>query len=130
MIRFLALFLFLSGPLFAAPLDTLPDPQHEARAVALGGEFRCVVCQAESINDSAATMARDLRRLVRERIAAGATDDEIRAYVRARYGDFILLRPPVQANTTVLWMAPLVVLLTAGVFIVRFMRRRGLGRKV
>lgn len=91
----------------------LPDPAMEQRAVALGNMFRCVVCQSESINDSQADMARDLRQLVRDKIRSGWSDQQVIGYVRQRYGDFILLNPPVQENTLLLWGAPALFLLIA-----------------
>lgn len=123
----LLLFLFtllLVTPSLAATHDHLADPALEARAVALGTELRCVVCQAQSINDSEATMARDLRRLVRERIAAGDSDTAIRDYVRQRYGDFILLRPPVQQNTYLLWLFPALITVGGGWWVIRFIRQQ------
>jgi cytochrome c-type biogenesis protein CcmH len=124
----LLLLWLLAAPLPAAACDPLPDLRQEARAVALGAEIRCVVCQAESINDSAAGMARDLRCLVRERIAAGEGDDAIRNYLQDRYGDFILLRPPLQPNTMLLWLLPGVIFAVAGGLVLRFALRRGKGR--
>ena len=94
--------------------------------MALGNTFRCVVCQSESINDSQADMARDLRQLVRDKIHAGWTDQQVTDYVRTRYGDFILLKPPVQSNTLLLWGAPAVFLGLAGIGLFMTFRR---GRK-
>jgi cytochrome c-type biogenesis protein CcmH len=88
----------------------LADPVQEARAQALDHEIRCVQCQNEPIAQSTADIADDMRRLVRERIAAGDSDAEIRAYFRQRYGDFVLFRPPLDARTWMLWGAPLVFL--------------------
>ena len=112
----------LIGVLAAAPLG---DPRLEARALALDQEIRCVQCQSEPIAQSTADIAADMRRLVRERVAAGDSDEEIRAYFRARYGDFVLFRPPVDYRTWALWGAPFV-LLGAGLAAVRANRR---GRK-
>src|SRR5262245_4917562 len=97
------------------------DPAQEARANALEMEIRCVVCQNEPIAQSTADLAADMRRLVRERVAAGDSDDQIRAFFRARYGDFVLLRPPFDARTWALWGAPLALaaLGLAGVLSVR-----------
>ena len=96
--------------LFALAVATAPmaDPAQEARADALDAEIRCVVCQNEPISQSTADMAADMRRLVRERIAAGDSDDQIRAFFRERYGDFVLFRPPFDARTWALWAAPVV----------------------
>ncbi|MDX2274640.1 MAG: cytochrome c-type biogenesis protein [Hyphomonadaceae bacterium] len=101
----------------------LSDPAQEARAQALDAEIRCLVCENEPIAQSTAEVAADMRALVRERIAAGDSDAEIRAFFRERYGDFVLLRPPVDPRTWLLWGAPLL-LLTAGGALVWLGRRR------
>ena len=119
------LFLLLALPAFAATTSEsiLPDTAEEARAHSLGNEIRCVVCQSESINDSQADMARDLRALVREKISTGMSDDEVREFLRARYGDFILLKPPVQANTYALWGFPLFALAAGGLFAAAYFKK-------
>ena len=94
--------------------EHLADPALEARAVALQKQFRCLVCQGESLDESNAELAQDLRRLIRKRIEEGASDDAITAYLVSRYGDFILMKPPLVAETYALWFGPLVVLLIAG----------------
>jgi cytochrome c-type biogenesis protein CcmH len=99
---------------FAAPVaaravqpdEQLKDPALEARARRLSAELRCLVCQNESIDDSNAPLARDLRLLVRERLTAGDTDRDIRAFLVGRYGEFVLLRPPFNWRTALLWTAP------------------------
>jgi cytochrome c-type biogenesis protein CcmH len=106
------------------PDEILPDPKLEARARDLSAQLRCMVCQNQSIDDSNAELARDLRVLVRERLKAGDSDDAIRAYLVQRYGDFILLKPPFKAETLALWGAPLVILLAGGVAIFLGARRR------
>ncbi|MCS6931859.1 MAG: cytochrome c-type biogenesis protein CcmH [Acetobacteraceae bacterium] len=106
------------------PADMLPDPAQEARARAIGRELRCLVCQNESIEDSNADLARDLRLLVRERIRAGDSDAEVIAFLRARYGDFVLLRPPFTAATAALWLSPALAL-AGGVLAIWLVRRRG-----
>jgi cytochrome c-type biogenesis protein CcmH len=107
-----ALILLLALPAVAVePDERLGDPALEARARALSEELRCLVCQNESIDSSNAPLARDLRVLVRERLEAGDSDDQVLAYVTDRYGDFVLLRPPVQPNTYALWFGPAAVLL-------------------
>ena len=112
--RFLVCFLFLSSVAFAAPVpESLPNPAQETHARALQKEFRCLVCQGESIDESGAPLAADLRRLIREHIARGESDDQIRHYLVSRYGEFILMKPRVEPATYVLWAAPLVVLLLA-----------------
>ena len=88
----------------------LADPAQEARARALESEIRCVQCQNEPISQSTADIAIDMRGLVRERIAAGDSDDQIRAFFRERYGDFVLFRPPWDARTWLLWAAPFLLL--------------------
>lgn len=88
----------------------LADPAQEARARALDSEIRCVQCENEPIAQSTADIAVDMRRLVRERIAAGDSDAEIRSYFRTRYGDFVLFRPPWDARTWALWGAPFLLL--------------------
>jgi cytochrome c-type biogenesis protein CcmH len=109
------LLLMASAPAFAAPVaDTFSNPTTEARARALQRQLRCLVCQGESIDESGATLAADLRHLVRQQIADGKSDREIKDYLVARYGDFILMQPPLQADTYFLWLAPFVVLLGAG----------------
>ncbi len=101
----------------------LADPAQEARAQALDREIRCVQCQNEPIAQSTADIARDMRTLVRERIAAGDSDAEIRAFFRSRYGDFVLFRPPFDSRTWILWGAPLV-LLAGGLAAVMASQRR------
>jgi cytochrome c-type biogenesis protein CcmH len=92
------------------PSEMLDDPVLEARARALGLELRCPVCQSEPIDASNAELARDLRRLVRERLLAGDTDEQVLDYIHARYGDYVLLRPRVKPLTWVLWFGPFAVL--------------------
>jgi cytochrome c-type biogenesis protein CcmH len=110
-ILLLWLFLF-AAPAFAIGVDrqTLADPAQEARARALMHELRCLVCQNQSISDSDATLAVDLRGIVRERIAAGDSDAQVKAYLVKRYGDWVLLDPPLNATTFLLWSAPLLTL--------------------
>ncbi len=100
------------------PDEVLSDPKLEARARALSAELRCLVCQNQSIDDSAAPLARDLRLLVRERLKAGDTDAAVQAYLVARYGDFVLLKPPFKPETLLLWLAPPAVLLIGAALIV------------
>ncbi|MEI9887069.1 MAG: cytochrome c-type biogenesis protein [Rhizomicrobium sp.] len=111
-----ALFLlFAAGAALAVPAPgTLADPAQEARARALQKELRCMVCQGESIDESNAPLAADLRALIRARIAAGESDAEIKDYLVARYGDFILMKPPFEASTYALWLTPFLVLIVAG----------------
>ena len=118
---------------FAVPVPgTLPDPKQEARARALQKEFRCLVCQGESIDESNAPLAADLRRLIRERIARGDSDAQIERFLVSRYGDFILMKPPFEAQTWLLWLAPFGALLIGGVIgaTVVFNARRGVSGPV
>jgi cytochrome c-type biogenesis protein CcmH len=94
----------------AALVAPLPDPAQEARARALDAEIRCVECENEPISQSTADIAADMRALVRERIQAGDSDAQIRAYFAKRYGDFVLLRPPMKPETILLWAAPALLL--------------------
>lgn len=107
----------------AAAVTALGDPAQEARAQALEREIRCVQCQNEPIAQSTADVAADMRVLVRERIAEGDSDAEIRAFFRERYGDFVLFRPPWDARTWALWGAPLILVL-AGLALMRTMGGR------
>ena len=123
--RALFLLLLLASPAFAVqPGERLADPALESRARALSRELRCVVCQNESIDESSATIARDLRLLLRERLAGGDSDAQATAFLVARYGDFVLLRPPLRADTWLLWFGPFAALiLGAGIAIVALRRR-------
>jgi len=115
MMRLLAGLLFLAAPSYALdPGEALKDPALETRARALSQELRCLVCQNQSIDDSDAPLARDLRQMVRARLQAGDSDDEIRAAVVERYGEFALFRPRFGAHTFVLWAMPLFILLVGG----------------
>jgi len=115
MIRLLFCLLLLAGPAFAAPApDGFSDPAMEARAHALQRQLRCLVCQGESIDESGSSFAADLRALVHHQMAEGKTDKQIEDYLVARYGDFILMKPPLQPDTYILWLAPFLVLLMAG----------------
>ena len=110
----LACVLAVSSPVSTAiavePDEILSDQRLETRARKLSAELRCLVCQNQSIDDSNAPLARDLRLLVRERLKAGDKDDQIINYIVARYGEFVLLRPRFSASTMVLWLAPLLLL--------------------
>jgi cytochrome c-type biogenesis protein CcmH len=108
-----------------SPDEILADPVLEQRARGLAKQLRCLVCQNQSIDDSDAELAHDLRALVREQLQAGASDQEILAFLTARYGDFVLLRPPVKPATWGLWFGPLALLLVAGGGVVVYLRRRG-----
>jgi cytochrome c-type biogenesis protein CcmH len=105
------------------PDEVLSDPALEARARALSLQLRCMVCQNQSIDDSDAPLARDLRILVRERLKAGDTDSQIREFLVARYGQFVLLQPEKNYRTALLWLAPLLVLLAGSLVLLRFFAR-------
>lgn len=116
MIRALVLLIVLlaATPSWAVePDEMLADPAQEARARAVGQELRCLVCQNQSIDDSNAPLARDLRILVRERIKAGDSNDQVMDFVVARYGDYVRLRPPMRPETYLLWFGPVLVLVAA-----------------
>ena len=120
-----ALFLSLAAPAFAVqPDEVLKDPAMEARAREISKELRCLVCQNQSIDDSNAPLARDLRVLVRERLVAGDDDTGVLGYITARYGDYVLLRPPFKASTYVLWIGPVIVLLLGALGAALFLRGR------
>lgn len=123
----LALFLVLVAPIPSAPAigpgEALEDAKLEDRARDIGRQLRCLVCQNQSIDDSDAPLARDLRRLVRKRLTAGDNDREVIAYIHARYGDFVLLRPPVDGRTWLLWFGPALALLAALAFLLWRLRR-------
>jgi cytochrome c-type biogenesis protein CcmH len=113
-----------AGPAYAVrPDEMLPDPALEARAERVGSELRCLVCRNQSIEDSEADLAHDLRVLVRRRVTAGDSNDRVVAYIRSRYGDFVLLRPPFEIATLFLWGGPAVILLLGGMALARFYRR-------
>lgn len=121
-----ALVLAAAAPMPPQPAEDrpLPDASQELRAQALHQSLRCVVCQNESIAESDAVLAADLRQVVRERVAAGDTDEEVRGYMVARYGDFVLLKPPFEADTWVLWLGPFAVVLLGAIAIAAYLRRR------
>lgn len=104
--------------------EILPDRALEARARAISSGLRCLVCQNQSIDDSNAPLARDLRLLVRERLKAGDSDDAVIAFIVARYGDFVLLKPPMTGTTLLLWGAPFLILAGGAVAIALGVRRR------
>ena len=101
------------------PSERLPDPAAEARARALFAEIRCVVCQNESIDDSEADLAGDLRRIVREQVAEGRTDAQVRTFLTQRYGDFVLMKPKFSPANLPLWLTPFVIVLTGLAFLLR-----------
>lgn len=123
----LALMMAIALPLAAhavEPDEILKDPALEARAREVGKQLRCVVCQNQSIDDSNADLARDMRILVRERIQAGDSNTEVIAYMVDRYGDFVLLNPPFKASTYVLWIGPGAIAVLGVIGVLAFFRRR------
>jgi cytochrome c-type biogenesis protein CcmH len=137
--KFLFLLMLLATPLCATPVslvagsagatpvgDTFSDPAMEARARNLQRQLRCLVCQGESIDESGASLAAELRHLVRQQIADGRSDQQIEDYLTARYGNFILMKPPLEADTYFLWAAPFLVLIGAAgvaIFVIGKARR-------
>lgn len=114
----LAAWLALASPALAVqPDEILKDATQEARARAITSELRCMVCQNESIDDSNAPLAKDLRLLVRERIVAGDTDLQVKEFLLARYGEFVLLRPLFTWRNAILWLAPFGILLIGAIVI-------------
>lgn len=128
--RILALAILLAIVVIASPAyavrpdEMLKDPALEARARDVSKELRCLVCRNQSVDDSDADLAHDLRVLVRERITAGDTNGQVLAYVRARYGDFVLLKPPFEWSTALLWGGPVLLLLFGVTLIRRWYRRQ------
>ncbi len=122
----LLLFGLVTSPAFAVsdPAELLANHQQELRAEAIGHQLRCLVCQNESVEDSNADLARDLRRIVRQRIVAGDSDQQVIDWMVARYGNFVRLRPPFNAMTLVLWGAPGIALLIGGAAVVVARSRR------
>ena len=122
-----AIVLFLLVATMAAravePDEMLTDSKLEARARALSGELRCLVCQNQSIDESDAPLAKDLRLLIRERLKAGASDSQVRDFMVERYGDFVLLRPRFAPETLLLWVTPFALLLAGLIFAIRAGRR-------
>ena len=118
-------FLLASAPAFAVnPDEVLADPALEARARALSSQLRCMVCQNQSIDDSNAELARDLRVLVRDRLKEGDSDEQVMDFIVDRYGEFVLLKPRLNARTVLLWGFPVAVLLIGAVALVVAFRGR------
>ena len=121
----LAALLFSSTLALAVqPSEVLPDPAMEARARSLSAELRCLVCQNQSIDDSDADLAKDIRVLIRERIAKGESNDQVRDFLVSRYGDFILLKPPFKLETALLWLSAPLTLTLGGLGVFLATRRR------
>ena len=111
------------------PGEMLKDPKLEARARVLSKQLRCLVCQNESIDDSSARLAHDFRVLIRQRIKAGESNEQVKAFLVSRYGDFILLKPPFKTDTLLLWGTPVLLLILGSGAIVLAVRRRRPMRK-
>jgi len=126
-IGFLLLLLLAAPARAVTPEEMLADPALEARARAITGELRCLVCQNQSIDDSDAPLAKDLRVLVREKSKEGLSDAQVHDYVHARYGDFVLLRPPLNPGTLLLWTAPALALLAGAIAVWSAARRNRRG---
>ncbi len=127
LMRLLILFVLLLAPIqaFAVnPNEVLPDKTLEARARTISAELRCMVCQNQSIDDSNADLARDLRLLVRKRLVNGDTDQQVLDYIVSRYGEFVLLKPRLSDKTLLLWGAPAALLVFGGLALVIYARRR------
>ena len=121
----LLLALLIAGAAHAVkPDEMLADPALEARARALSEGLRCMVCQNQSIDESDADLARDLRILVRQRLVAGDTDQQVMDYVVSRYGEFVLLKPRFELRNALLWGTPVILLLVGGIFIAMTARSR------
>ncbi len=126
MIRILLFFLALTSAALAVsdPGEMLPDPAQEARARAVGQQLRCLVCQNNSVEESESDFARDLRRVIRERVKAGDDDAQVMAWMTARYGEYVQLRPPLSPHTVLLWASPVLALLAGGAAVLLSRRRR------
>lgn len=126
LLPFLLLGLLFASPVHAVsdPTELLRDHTQELRAEAIGEQLRCLVCQNESVEQSDADLARDLRHIIRQRVVAGDSDQQVIDWMVARYGDFVRLRPPFTAATVLLWMAPVIALLAGGIAVVFARRRR------
>lgn len=122
------LLIAVSPALGVEPDEILKDPAQEARARGITRELRCVVCQNQSVDDSDAPLAKDMRVLVREKISAGASDAEVRAFIVERYGQYVLLRPPLAIDTALVWIGPFALFAVAlGVALAYMRRLRGAG---
>ena len=120
----LAALACVSPAIAVMPDEVLADPALEARARTLSQDLRCLVCQNQSIDDSNAPLARDLRIIVRERLSAGDSDKQVIDFLVTRYGNYVLLKPPLQADTLLLWIGPAIAFLIAGAVFFAYIRRR------
>jgi cytochrome c-type biogenesis protein CcmH len=120
----IGLVLLATPALAVLPNEQLSDPKLEARARAISTQLRCVVCQNQTIDDSDADLAHDLRVLLRQRLKAGDSDQQAITFIANRYGDYVLLKPPFDAETLLLWLGPLLVLAAGGVGLGFYLKRR------
>jgi cytochrome c-type biogenesis protein CcmH len=123
-ILLVAMFFVAPQSFAVLPEEILNDPALEARARVISQDLRCLVCQNQSIDDSNAPLARDLRVIVRERLTAGATNEQVFDYVVSRYGNYVLLNPPLQSDTFLLWASPFIMLVIALSVVLVYLRRR------
>jgi len=123
LLLFACLSLFVSVARAVEPDEMLPDPAQEARARALTKDLRCVVCQNQSVDDSDAPLAKDIRVLVREQISQGRSDQQVIDFIVARYGKFVLLNPPLEGDTVLLWIGPFAVFFLGLGMAILFIRR-------
>lgn len=122
-----ALTLWLGSTAIARAAEAAPaaqDPVLEGRMLAISSELRCLVCQNQTIADSHSDLANDLRQQIREMLQSGQTEEQIRAYMTARYGEFVLYRPPVNSHTLLLWIGPALMMLGGLALLVRILRQR------
>jgi cytochrome c-type biogenesis protein CcmH len=119
-----ALMIVATHSFAVLPEEVLPDPALEARARVISQDLRCLVCQNQSIDDSNAPLAKDLRVIVRERLTAGDSNEQVFGYVVSRYGNYVLLKPPLQADTFLLWASPFIILVIALSVALIYLRRR------
>ncbi len=118
------LLISLAGPALAKEAKPVEDPQIDQRMQALTQQLRCLVCQNETLADSRADLAEDLRKEIREQMKAGKSDQEIISFLTQRYGDFVLYKPPVKATTYLLWFGPFVLLLGGTLLLYRYLKHR------
>ena len=118
-----ALLVVTASAQVQSPITASNDPALEARVKALSSELRCLVCQNQTVEDSSAPVARDMKDQVRTQLAAGKSEAEIKLYMTERFGDFVLYKPPLKATTIVLWAGPFIALAFAGLLLVRRLRR-------
>ena len=122
--------LFCAAPLSAQDASAPSESEIDERTEAVSKTLRCVVCQNQSIYDSNAPLAEDMRKLVKKRVEAGDRDDQVREYLRVRYGDYVLMSPPLQTNTILLWAGPAILILLGGLWFLLRLRGQPVAQKV